>query len=137
MTKLRGHTQIKVEGWGLNVISHRLPSRAKGGGGNVQNYELSNNARFPSRTKRNRTEDFFFSFSSSPLFRFSNVPPREGGNIQTALSRPSIRFIDQRREEGESRDSTNLIVMMDTSEVKSATTTPRKREGGGKTPSRI
>lgn len=67
MTKLRGHTQIKVEGWALNVISHRLPSRAKGGEGNVQNYELSNNARFPSRTKRNRTR---ISSSLFPLLLY-------------------------------------------------------------------
>ena len=84
MTKLRGHTQIKVEGWSLNVISHRhpfAPSRPKEGGGNVQNYELSNNARFPSRTKRNRTKissfsSFFFLSLSfilfSPLLYFAS-----------------------------------------------------------------
>ena len=154
VTKLRGHTQIKVEGWSLNVISHRhpfAPSRPKEGGENVQNYELSNNARFPSRTKRNRTKissfsSFFFSLFLSFFFLLFFISllerslPRVGGNIQTALSRPSIRFIDHRKEERErerekeresrsSRDSTNLIVMMDTSEVKSATTTPRNREG--------
>ena len=154
VTKLRGHTQIKVEGWSLNVISHRhpfAPSRPKEGGENVQNYELSNNARFPSRTKRNRTKissfsSFFFSlfFSFilfSPLLYFaSRTFSSTSGRKHSNGVITSIRFIDHRKEERErerekeresrsSRDSTNLIVMMDTSEVKSATTTPRNREG--------
>ena len=153
VTKLRRHTQIKVEGWSLNVISHRhpfAPSRPKEGGENVQNYELSNNARFPSRTKRNRTKissfsSFFFLSLSfilfSPLLYFaSRTFSSTSGRKHSNGVITSIRFIDHRKEERErerekeresrsSRDSTNLIVMMDTSEVKSATTTPRMRGG--------
>ena len=115
VTKLRRHTQIKVEGWSLNVISHRhpfAPSRPKEGGENVQNYELSNNARFPSRTKRNRTKissfsSFFFSLFLSFFFLLFFISllerslPRVGGNIQTALSRVYDLSITERKKERE------------------------------------
>ena len=84
---------------------------------------------------------FFHSFFSSSLFRFSNVlfheweetfKQRYHGRVYDLSITERKKEKEREREERESRssrDSTNLIVMMDTSEVKSATTTPRNREG--------